>query len=298
MDSFNVLIGSGFDHGAPFLKLDEHSEGSIKRKKWYLRDSLFSLVALSHKYCTGSFDLEILEGSPCQEGVKLEKTSNSSCYTCFDKTGFNPSFYHMAKSDISPQQRAYNNTKHVVYLAYFMDGLIKVGISSDRRKEVRWVEQGARVVAHILTCDNAYEARHNEELISKQLKLPEVVLGKKKRSILTYKLDATSAMESLSKLIQSIEGRLGVLLHSDRIYNMEPTYNPSGTHLNQTIIDLSQDNEMKISGKFIALYGDILVVENDNKQFMYSLKKMIGYQVELTEGFEKLDFQPQQISMF
>ncbi len=298
MGSFNVFIGYGFDQNGPYLEVDEHNSQTIKRWNYILKNDAFTLEANAEKYCTGSFNLELLEGSPCQEQVKLENTTNSSCYTCFDKTGFNPSFYHMAKSDISPQQRAYNNTKHIVYLAYFTDGLIKVGISSDRRKEVRWVEQGARVVAHILTCENAYEARYNEELISKQLKLPEVVLGKKKRSILRYRLDENSARGSLNDLISTIQSDLEIPLHTNRIYNLELTYNPKSILLHQTIIDLSEETQKRISGTFVGLYGDILVVENDHKQFMYSLKKMIGHHVEIADGQEKNNFQPQQITLF
>ena len=58
------------------------------------------------------------------------------------------------------------------------------------------------------------------------------------------------------------------------------------------------DSEKKISGKFTGLYGDILVVENGQKQFMLSLKKIIGHRVELTDDIESLSFEPQQISLF
>tara|TARA_Y100000385_G_scaffold291895_1_gene373663 strand:+ start:3606 stop:4502 length:897 start_codon:yes stop_codon:yes gene_type:complete len=298
MNGFSVLVGYGFDHNGPYIELDWHIGRQIDRKKTYLKGSSFLIVASEERYCTGSFDLEALEGSPCADNIKIENSSNSSCYTCFDKTGFNPSFYHMAKTDISPQQRAYNNTAHAVYLAYFTEGLIKVGISSERRKEVRWVEQGARVVAHILTCENAYEARHNEELISKELKLPEVVLGKKKRSILTYEVNGDIARKSLGNLIDRIQEKLGLALHTDRIYTKDIVYNPESVKLSQNIIDLSDEKEKKISGSFLGLYGDILVVENDMKQFMYSLKKIVGLKIEFSDKEEKLDFQPQQITMF
>jgi hypothetical protein len=185
-----------------------------------------------------------------------------------------------------------------VYLAYFTDGLIKVGISSEKRKAVRWVEQGARVVAHILTCPNAYEARHNEEMISKALKLPEVVLGKKKRSILTYALDESGAKSALVDLIKRIQEKLSVTCHHDRIDSLDSSYNPNSIVLNNTIIDLSDEVEKKISGAFIGLYGDILVVENGSNQFMLSLKKIIGHRVEFTDRIEKVSFEPQQISLF
>jgi len=88
------------------------------------------------------------------------------------------------------------------------------------------------------------------------------------------------------------------VLHTDRIYTKDIVYNPESVKLSQNIIDLSDEKEKKISGSFLGLYGDILVVENDMKQFMYSLKKIVGLKIEFSDKEEKLDFQPQQITMF
>lgn len=296
MDEKVLLSGYHFDDG-PCLIFDRIS-GKVERFSMSLLGKNFSLKAHPERYCTGSFNLGTLEGSPCVNQTELESKANQSCYPCFELTGFNPSFYHMAKSEISPQQRAYNNTPHAVYLAYFTDGLIKVGISSEKRKEVRWVEQGARIVAHIMTCPNAYEARHNEETISKALKLPEVVLGKKKRTILAYSLDVSGARKVLNELISEIQERLSPMCHTDRFYTLDHVYNPRAASLNNTIIDLSDGDERKISGKFIGLYGDILVVENGQNQFMLALKKIIGHGIELADSIEDVDFDPQQISLF
>ena len=61
---------------------------------------------------------------------------------------------------------------------------------------------------------------------------------------------------------------------------------------------MSDGDERKISGKFIGLYGDILVVENGQNQFMLALKKIIGHGIELADSIEDVDFDPQQISLF
>ncbi|MFT5779867.1 MAG: hypothetical protein ACI837_002826 [Crocinitomicaceae bacterium] len=291
-----LLSGFHFNDG-PSLVFDRFS-GPVERFSVPLTNHSFTLTAQDERFCTGSFDLAILEGSPCKDQTSLVNTTNNSCYPCFEETGFNPSFYHMDKSDISAQQRAYNMLPHAVYLAYFTDGLIKVGISSDKRKEVRWVEQGARWVAHILSCENAYEARHNEERISKELKLPEVVLGKKKRSIISSALNEQLAKESLISLIDKIEVELKIPCQHGLIYGFDQIYNPSGIKLKHTILDLTEEKGKKISGKFVGLYGDLLIVENDQKQFMFSLKKMIAHQVEMIDSLESVDFQPQQITLF
>ena len=65
-----------------------------------------------------------------------------------------------------------------------------------------------------------------------------------------------------------------------------------------TIIDVSEHTDGKISGKCLGLYGDIVLFENEGQQFMCSLKKLISYKVIFSEREEKVDFEPQQISMF
>lgn len=298
MSGFTTLSGYGFDQSGSFLRLDHHENGSIDRKLFYLVGKSFTLKKELSRYCTGQFDLKTLENDVCPNAAELLSPKAHVCFDCFEFIGFNPAFYHLERHQISPQQRAYNQTAHIVYLAYFAPGLIKVGISSNDRKEHRWKEQGARFIAHIYTVANAYEARHIEEKISSNLKLPEVVLGKKKRVLLNTKLDMDIAQAEFTSLMQRIDSVITAPCNRERVYDMEEYFNPSRTGLSSTIIDVSEHSDGKISGKCIGLYGDILLFENANQQFMFSLKKMISYTVSFSNRVEGMDFEPQQISMF
>lgn len=298
MAQFLSLSGYGFNEVGAFLRIDHHQNGKIDREIYYLEGKSFTLKSEFGRYCTGQFDLKTLTNDVCPNAAELLSPKANVCFDCFDFIGFNPAFYHLEQHQISPQQRAYNQTEHIVYLAYFAPGLIKVGISSSERKEHRWKEQGARVIAHIFTVPNAYEARHIEEMISKQLQLPEVVLGKKKRALLSMELNFEDAKADLNTVIDRIERQLALTVNRERIVEMETHYNPTGSKLSRTIIDVSEHPEGMISGKFIGLYGDILLVENGGQQFMCSLKKFISYRISMTDIEEKMNFEPQQISLF
>ncbi|MDG1333409.1 MAG: DUF2797 domain-containing protein [Crocinitomicaceae bacterium] len=298
MESFTSLSGYGFDSNGSFLRLDHHLSGTINRELFYPIGKSFTLKRELGRYCTGQFDLKTLENDVCPNASELLSPKANVCFDCFDFIGFNPAFYHLEQHQISPQQRAYNQTEHIVYLAYFASGLIKVGISSNERKEHRWKEQGARFIAHIFTVPNAYEARHIEEKISSRLNLPEVVLGRKKRALLNVKLDFALATSEFLSLMNQIDTLLPTNANRERIFDMEKFYNPTGIDLMSTIIDVSDHADGKISGKCFGLYGDIVLFENGGQQFMCSLKKLISYKVTFSEGEEKVDFEPQQISLF
>lgn len=298
MDKFTTLSGYGYNQEGSFLCFDHHENGTIKRELFHPIGRSFTVKRSLGRYCTGQFDLATLKSDVCPNAAELLSPKASVCFDCFDFIGFNPAFYHLEMHQISAQQRAYNQTRHVVYLAYFAPGLVKVGISSNDRKEHRWKEQGARFVAHIFTVENAYEARHLEERICSNLNIPEVVLGKKKRSLLTIELDFDMAKSEFETLYNQIDAILPVRCNRVRALDLEAHFNPYGINLGGTLIDVSDHADGKISGKCIALYGDILVFENDGRQFMCSLKKLISYKVAFTDKIESMDFEPQQISLF
>lgn len=298
MSTFKVLSGYGFDQIGAHIFIDQHSREIINRELYYPIGKSFTLKRESGRYCTGEFDLKTLKHDVCPNSAELLSPKANNCYDCFESIGFNPAFYHLEQHQISPQQRAYNQTEHIVYLAYFAPGLIKVGISSNDRKEHRWKEQGARFIAHIYTVANAYEARHIEEIISTKLKLPEVVLGKKKRGILNANLSFNAAQTDFRSLMDQIDTVIRTPSNREGMYDMEAFYNPNGIKLATTIIDVSEHEDAKISGKCIGLFGDILLFENGAQQFMFSLKKMVSYKISFSEQVEEVDFEPQQISMF
>lgn len=298
MGPFIALSGYGFDEKGSFLRLDHHRNGVIEREHFYLLNQSFTLKKELGRYCTGQFDLKTLKNDVCPNAAELLSPKANVCFDCFDFIGFNPAFYHLEQHQISPQQRGYNQTKHIVYLAYFAPGLIKVGISSEARKEHRWKEQGARFVAHIYTVENAYEARHIEEKISTTLKLPEVIVGKKKRDVLTIQLDEKAVLSELIRLMNQIDELFTEKVNRERLFNMDVFFNPSGVSLSTTIIDVSEHPEGKISGTCLGLYGDLVLFENGGQQFMCSLKKLISYKVSFSNQLEKMEFEPQQTSLF
>jgi hypothetical protein len=155
-EDITVLAGHGFDEKGPYLLINDISKAAQYR--FSVRNRAFTLKQLPERYCVGRFDLLTHQKSVCPLQVKLlPSEQDNMCPACREATGFNPSFYYA--ETISPQQRAYNETPHYVYLAYFSKQHIKAGISSETRGIERLLEQGARAACIVGRFPDAYEAR-------------------------------------------------------------------------------------------------------------------------------------------
>ena len=150
-------LGVGFD--GPRIALDDLDEGT--RTMHSIEGETFTIVKHPERFCVCAYNLMTQEREMCERRQELpDDYKETSCPACADKTGFNPSFYN--GGGISAQQRAYNDTPHIVYLAYFSPRHLKVGITSAARGKLRLLEQGARSAMILKECESAYAAREWE----------------------------------------------------------------------------------------------------------------------------------------
>lgn len=275
-----LLSGYGFDEReGPYLLLDELATGNTQRRRAPVRGVPITLSATDQRYCTGTFDLETYERLPCPEQAPV-KGDLETCYRCFRTTGFNPSFYNMPKEGISAQQRAYNERPHVVYLAYFAESHVKVGISSQDRLFSRWRGQGARLATRLLSVGNAYAAREVEERAAREAGLTEALRASRKRQLLNVPLDAAAGARLLEGTRERLARTLGIKAAEAEIHDLTRDYLGAG-QLDLPVTDVSDDAPQGISGVGVGLVGDILIVEEAGRQFMLSLKELIGRVIEL-----------------
>jgi hypothetical protein len=275
-----LLSGYGFDdQQGPFFVLDELGAGTTTRRRVFVRGAALSLEAATGRYCTGTFDLATYESAPCPEqavaGEELE-----TCFRCFRRTGFNPSFYNVPRDTISPQQRAYNERPHVVYLAYFAEGYVKIGISSEDRVALRWRGQGARVATRLLSVEDAYRARAVEAQVTREGGLPEAVRGSRKRQLLNVPFRLASAEQTLRVTRERLAEKCKLEFGSAPLHDLTRDYLGAAS-LDLCITDLSGEAAPAISGVGVGMIGDILVVEDGGRQYMLSLKDLIGRVVTL-----------------
>jgi hypothetical protein len=276
MDNKVLLSGYLFENDTPCLLIDTIFADVPQRKKILLRNTTCTLRMHTETYCTGSYNLETLTFQMCPHKATVIPPE-TLCAACKRMSGFNPAFYN-AKT-ISPQQEVYNIRPHVVYLANFGINQTKVGIA--HRVPKRWYEQGARVATVVKHCENAYQARDIEAQTSKLLKIPEVMNPALKRRLLTLPFDISLAKKEIEKVREDMTNTLHISLETNDIVSLDTIYLQDNSISPETI-DLTKTNT-HISGTFVGMVGDTLIMEQNNQQYMLSIKKFISHLITLEE---------------
>jgi hypothetical protein len=276
-----IVSGYRFTPEGPMLQLDDLSATPTRRSYRPVRGRACTFCWRETRYCTGYRDLATRTTAPCPHKAVVTGKSDL-CWSCDQRTGFNPSFYNVERLSLSPQQQRYNMSKHVVYLAGFSPDTAKVGITSEGRTLARLREQGARRAVVLAHTSDAYEARAHEEAIHQWLYLPEQIRSGRKLSLLSERFDLAAVGGLLESLRQRAERELELPALSEPILCFHTDY--LGDHmLEPPLVDLTDVSPRMISGVGLGLVGDILVMREVDRQLALSLKSVIGCAVEISE---------------
>jgi hypothetical protein len=244
-------------------------------------------------FCVGWRDITNGGQHACPDSQLLE-SKYEQCAACQNRTGFNPAFYNA--TSVSSQQEARNQEPHILYLARFGAGVVKVGISHAKRGISRLLEQGARDAIVLDTFPSAHIARQYEAKIAAMPGIIETLQLRKKLSLLESPYDHTEGDRELRATKQRIEEALKVTFTGMAITNLDPLFFPNGTP------DLSDSfcvQEQKvISGKVTGSLGSLLFCHYNDTPVYLPLKKFVGYHVELSHEQSDLQLPARQASLF
>jgi hypothetical protein len=247
----------------------------------------------AERFCIGWRDITNGELSSCPDIQSLD-SKYEQCAACQNRTGFNPAFYNAAS--ISSQQEARNQEPHILYLARFGTGVVKVGISYARRGISRLLEQGARDALVLDTFPSAHIARQYEAKIAAMPGIIETLQLRKKLSLLESPYDHGEGARELLATKQRIEETLKVTFTGTEIINLDPVFFPGGTP--DLSDSFSTHDQHAISGKVIGSLGSLLFCQYEDTPVYLPLKKYVGYHVELSHGQSGLHIPARQASLF
>lgn len=290
-DGTYILSNVGFSSNEKPTLLLQKGEGFLEFSPL---DNTFTIsFDISQKYCIGWRDIKNGGYFPCPDNHLID-AKYEQCPKCQQRTGFNPAFYNA--SSVSPQQEARNNEPHMLYLAHFGTGLIKVGISHAKRERARLLEQGARSAVILDRLPSAHIARHYEAKIAALSGFSETVQLRKKLDLVSEHYDVQAAGRELTAAITTIESTLDVQFNTSNVVNLDHVYFlkqiPTLTHAHDTTKDAL------ISGTCIGQLGSILFCSQDDEIFYLPLKKYVGYPMNLSGNITLIDTPAQQTSLF
>lgn len=247
----------------------------------------------AHRYCVGWHDLDTGENHLCPDSLEVDKKFDQ-CPACQKRTGFNPAFYNA--THISAKQQERNKEPHVLYLAHFGRGIIKVGISHAKRKAVRLLEQGARSAVVLDTFPTANIARQYEAKIAALPTIVETLQLKKKIELLKDPYDRVAAAQELSQAQRSIETALSCTFHNTNIRLFDDLYFFGPAPSLKDVIDVT--DQAVTSGNMLAMLGTLLISEYHDTSLCFQLKKYTGYPLKLSHNKVDITLPSRQISLF
>jgi hypothetical protein len=277
---------------------DETPEFTLTKSEGFidfnpLEHKLTLQFIMNQRFCIGWSDMTEGKRYTCPD-ANLIGNAYEQCAACQQRTGFNPAFYN-AKT-VSSQQEARNTKPHILYLAYFSNNTIKVGISYAARGNSRLLEQGARHALILDTFPSAHIARSYEAKIAQMPGISETVQLRKKITLLGHENDTGSATNTLLELRAKHEHDLRVTFARNHVQSFDTHYFPTIQPDLHSPYDCSDQHV--ISGKTIGMLGSLLFCQQEDTSLFLPLKKYIGYKVNLSFIQTTIAVPPRQTSLF
>ncbi|MDO4902162.1 MAG: DUF2797 domain-containing protein [bacterium] len=302
-DKTLLLTRVDFDKNQnPRLKLGEAETGKIHNFTPQFGTDLTLKIDTSERFCIGWHDLNTGEDFLCPENSTVDK-KYEQCSKCKKRTGFDPAFYNASQGEISAQQETRNAQPHLVYLAYFSDEVIKVGISFAGRGIARLLEQGARAALILGEFPTANIARNYEEKISRMPDFVENVKANMKLKLLEKPFNFDQASKNLLEARDKIESALNTNFDQNIPQDLSQFYAPNGQIPSGEIIPISDcaqnsPDEIIFSGRMLAQVGYIWLAENQGEIVAIPLRKFTGYKVEISPQIQPICLPERQASLF
>ncbi len=298
----DYLIAIEYDDTEPFFILYDMSYKQIKKERAVGK---FKWNVGPQKYCIGNRDYinHIFLGCPeCSTVNNQEKKCIMCeqndifkyCIRCTGKTCY-------AKNTIILERC---NQEHFVYLAFFPDDIIKVGVAHGHRKYNRLYEQGALFSWIIARCKTGKIARYFEQFI-KGLGVKDKVNNKKKIENIKYFKDSV-AISHLQEVYKRIFDKFDALELDgvDLLPSPEPVV-ASKTLLKLKNLSLGKTSQLTIwdyfttlpndqkqieiieelpyfDGEIIAFIGTIAILKQNENYFVFDFQKYFGREISMS----------------
>lgn len=283
----------------PRLKLIDSETDKIYSFTPTFGEDITLEIETAQRFCIGWHDLATGEDFACPEKSEVDK-KYEQCPRCQKRTGFNPAFYNAAEGDISAQQIERNQQPHFVYLAYFAENTIKVGISFAGRGTARLLEQGARAALILDEFPSANVARNYEAKISAMPNFCENVKSNAKIKLLETRFDETKAEKLLTEARSLIESTLAVKFAKNKPMFLDEFYCdktvPHGDIVDTT--KLEADNKIIFSGKLLAQVGYILIAQQQDENLIIPARKFTGCKLKISNKITEVELPERQVSLF
>lgn len=236
----------------------------------------FKLQLSEERHCPGFISKDGYQF--CRINSKLSE-KQTLCGYCEKIQGFKSSF--LFGQEPNENAKEIMESVHYIYLAYFPNGIIKVGTAVESRKYLRPLEQDAYACV-LIAKSTGFKVQELEHAISSKLKITEFVKSEVKYKNILNKLNFDRASEELMSMYKKIRNVM------DRDFSEwfidEPELDPKNLAQYLFIPDreIVKVKDLNLVGTFKGIRGRYLIMENENYDDLYlvfDIRDLIGREI-------------------
>lgn len=276
----------------------------LKQIRRFDATGYFSFMIGPDKYCVGNKDINDHEFLGCPNHAKVIDGSNK-CSDCNKNDLLKYCIRCRGDHCFVKRQDVLSrcNQEHYVYLAYFHNDVVKVGVAHNRRKYIRLFEQGALYSIIIASCSTGRSARELESNI-RELGIRDRVTSSYKINNLAYFEPVyayTKLMEKYNFIVENLNkinlekirlicppeiviqekalnALAGFSIQSTRQLTLWDYMNAED--INETLLDVLDSLE-GFQGKIKTFIGTIAVLEREGTHYLFDFKNVIGREMSI-----------------
>jgi hypothetical protein len=259
------------------------ADNRFGRKKIKIGDKISIEVKSREKKCAGSIENGIWKACPKNSVGKSKcdycrAIEGNFVYTAFD--GFDQS--ELGAGDLDKI-----SDTHVIYLAFFAENLIKVGVSKNSRKNLRQIEQGSLATLFVAETPDGIAARQIETILRQSGLADKIQIAQKKKVFLSD-LSAEEIAKFMNKkfeqhlpALDAHEHLREFILKTPEFVSWEKTYNFAKIrHGSKPFHHIDLNEEEWVSGTIISIRGPFITIETEDEKIAICAKKLCGLEID------------------
>ncbi|MFW9807840.1 MAG: DUF2797 domain-containing protein [Candidatus Thorarchaeota archaeon] len=231
--------------------------------------------------CVGSVNSS-LESIKCPEESVILQRGMIRCGPCSAMDFVDPCIRCDGRTCLATNERKTqcNDTRYAVYIVVFNDETLKVGVSSEKRVRIRWVEQGADFGGILHLIQGGLEARRIEDRLGKNPKVAKQVRGERKIRGLLNRLDIETAQSMVDDFLLDFESSEFVTnVKLEDLSNYYPLTRVD-TQPNPWKLRTEKIDGRPLIGEVVGMKGSLLVTNLSSAFTVADLKQVIGYSLD------------------
>lgn len=263
-----------------YIEFEGTNGQKFGRKKLWVGHNL-SVELEGKANCAGHINPESGEWKKCPK----ESTGKFKCEYCRSVEGgfVFTAFDGFDSSMLNAADLAKIDGEHWVYLAFFGENMIKIGVSKANRKLLRQVEQGSAATLYIAKTPDGILARQIETLIRKTGLIDKIKTSQKKDFLFPDLSNAEDILRAtLKKHVHGLDGDYEHLkeyiLPDPEFFNWSETLGMKKISANIHPLKLKPGEW--ISGEIVALKGPFVVLNTGEEFISFAPKDLRGCLVD------------------